>query len=86
MEQIFHLVLVAWTISIVGNMRVDHCRLLFCPAMGLPAVDSFHFFPFRPASDLQGSHFSGMTKFPDFSLTFPVFFSIFQYFFNVLFF
>ena len=36
----------------------------------------------------QGSHFSGLTKFPDFSLTFPVFFdlfsnSIFQYFFNV---
>ena len=34
----------------------------------------------------QGSHFSGLTKFPDFSLTFPVFFPIFQYFFNVLFF
>ena len=34
----------------------------------------------------QGSHFSGLTKFPDFSRTFPVFFSIFQYFFNVLFF
>ena len=34
----------------------------------------------------QGSHFSGLTKFPDFSLTFPVFFSIFQYFYNVLFF
>ena len=25
----------------------------------------------------QGSHFSGLTKFPDFSLTFPVFFAIF---------
>ena len=34
----------------------------------------------------QGSHFSGLTKFPDFSLTFPVFLAIFQYFFNVLFF
>ena len=33
----------------------------------------------------QGSHFSGLTKFPDFSLTFPVFFPIFQYFFSVLF-
>ena len=30
----------------------------------------------------QGSHFSGLTKFPDFSLTFPVFFAIFQYFFQ----
>ena len=35
---------------------------------------------------LQGSHFSGLTKFPDFSLTFPVFFAIFPVFFNVLFF
>ena len=34
---------------------------------------------------MQGSHFSGLTKFPDFSLTFPVFFPIFQYFFSVLF-
>ena len=31
---------------------------------------------------IQGSHFSGLTKFPDF----PVFFAIFQYSFNVLFF
>ena len=30
----------------------------------------------------QGSHFSGLTKFPDFSSIF----AIFQYFFNVLFF
>ena len=29
----------------------------------------------------QGSHFSGLTKFPDFSLTFPVFFAIFPVFF-----
>ena len=34
----------------------------------------------------QGSHFSGLTKFPDFSLTFPVFFPFFQYFFRSLFF
>ena len=31
-------------------------------------------------SPCQGSHFSGLTKFPDFSLTFPVFFPFFQYF------
>ena len=30
---------------------------------------------------IQGSHFSGMTKFPDFSLTFPVFFFHFPVFF-----
>ena len=34
----------------------------------------------------QGSHFSGLTKFPDFSLTFPVFFCHFPVFFNGLFF
>ena len=39
-----------------------------------------------PVMPHKGSHFSGLTKFPDFSLTFPVFFAIFQYFFNVLFF
>ena len=30
---------------------------------------------------IQGSHFSGLTKFPDFSWTFPVFFAIFPVFF-----
>ena len=30
---------------------------------------------------IQGSHFSGMTKFPDFSLTFPVSFFHFPVFF-----
>ena len=34
----------------------------------------------------HGSHFSGLIKLPDFSLTLSVFFSIFQYFFNVSFF
>ena len=29
----------------------------------------------------HGSHFFGLTNFPDFSLTFPVFFAFFQYFF-----
>ena len=29
----------------------------------------------------QGSYFSGLTKFPDFSLTLPVFFAIFPVFF-----
>ena len=35
---------------------------------------------------IQGSHFSGLTKFPDFSLTFPVFFTFFQCSFRNLFF
>ena len=35
---------------------------------------------------IQGSHFSGLTKFPDFSPTFPVFLAIFPVFSNVLFF
>ena len=32
----------------------------------------------------HGSPFSGLTKFPDLSLTFPVFFPFCQYSFNVL--
>ena len=34
---------------------------------------------------LHGSHFFGLTNFPDFSLTFPVFFSVFQYFLKFFF-
>ena len=35
----------------------------------------------RASDTVQGSHFSGLTKFPDFSLTFPVFLAIFPVFF-----
>ena len=43
------------------------------------------FFSVSTTKILQGSHFSGLTKFPDFSLTFPVFFAIFPVFLLVFF-